>query len=208
MKIDDKRIDTSWVPAVSILKEFIPKFNKKYFSGIDKIILVDEDYHVSDCFGKAYGRYIRLKGAKSAHIELYFDRFNNLPEDVKESRIYLSYYILRTLLHELYHHKLCHKKIRKPKFEKEQKRADKWAESVLDPIFSESFPKKKYDGELDEIHRKVKMHEWNEFQEIKKGLGIDDAFIEEQKKKMPDLPKSIDDLSIKKIKKMLKKYKK
>ncbi len=207
MKIEDQRKETSWVPAISILEEFQPKFDQKYFVGIKKIILLDEDYHTNDVFSKAYARYLKIPRTKFANIELYFNRFQNLADEAKQSRQYLSFYILHSLVHELYHHRIRgQKKIRKPKFKKEQNKANEWADSILFPIFREYFPKEKYEDEWNEIHRRVKEHEWNSVQEVKNKLGFSDAWIEEQKKKNPDLPKSPKELTNKNLKKLIKKY--
>lgn len=207
MRIEDLRDKTSWVPAISILEEFQPKFDQKYFVGIKKIILMDDDYHTNDIFIKAYGRYIKIPRTKYANIELYFDRFTNLPDEAKQSRLYLSYYILQALLHELYHHRIRgQKKIRKPKFKNEQDSADKWAHKVLTPIYREVYPAEKYKDEWDEIHRKVKAHEHKSVHEIKKRLDISDSMIEEQIKDIPDLPKSPNELTNRKLNKLLKKY--
>ena len=36
MRIEDQRNETAWVPAISILEEFQPKLDQKYFIGIKK----------------------------------------------------------------------------------------------------------------------------------------------------------------------------
>ena len=69
MKIEDQRKETSWVPVISILQEFQPKLDQKYFIGIKKIILLDEDYHINGIFSKAYGRYLKIPRTKFANIE-------------------------------------------------------------------------------------------------------------------------------------------
>jgi hypothetical protein len=207
MRIEDQRTETSWVPAISILEKFQPKLDQKHFIGIKKIILLDEDYHTNDIFNKACGRYVKVPRTKFANIELYFDRFQHLPDAAKQNRQYLSFYILHTLLHELYHHRIRgQKKVRKPKFETEQKKANEWADSTLFPIFSECFPKERYENEWNEIHRKVKEHEHNSVQEIARKIGLTDTMIKEQIKNMPDLPKSPEELTTKKMKRILKKY--
>ena len=207
MQIEDQRNETAWVPAISILEEFQPKLDQKYFIGIKKIILLDEDYHTNDIFNKANGRYVKVPRTKFANIELYFDRFQDLPDEAKQNRQYLSFYILHTLLHELYHHRIRgQKKIRKPKFETEQKKANEWSDSILFPIFRKCFPGEKYKGEWEEIHKKVKEHRNNSVQEIIKNIGMTDSMIKEQIKNMPDLPKSPEELTTKKMKKLLKKY--
>jgi len=192
MKIEDKRSDTLWVPATSILEEFIPKVDRTFFIGIKNIILLDEDFRANSILDKANGRYIQISGTNLANIELYFDRFTNLPDEAKRSRLYLVHTILSTLLHELYHHQVRGlKKKRKPRLKKEQSDANIWARKILEPIILENSQGEKNKAEWDLIQKKIQEHRWKTIQEIKSKLNSDEINFKEK-------------LDLKKLKKLMK----
>jgi hypothetical protein len=156
MKIEDHRNHSSWVPAASILEEFIPRFDKRYFVGIKKVILLDYDYH-KDKKRKAAARYVPVKGTKLANIEMYLGQYNDLPEEARRSRMFIAWNILLTLAHELYHHRIRgQRKRRKPKFTQEQKEADNWASKIVKPIFIKEYPPDPHRKEWNLIEQKIK----------------------------------------------------
>jgi hypothetical protein len=156
MEIEDLRKDSSWMPAVSILEEFIPKLNPTYFAGIKKVILLDKDYH-KDKKVTAAARYVPIRGTNFAIIEFYLGHFSTLPEEAKQSRMYLTWRLLCSLAHELYHHRVRgQKKIRRPKFTQEQKNADEWAVKIVNPIFAAVYPKELYEEEWKFIVQKIR----------------------------------------------------
>jgi len=129
MNIDDKRSTTSWVPAVDILNEALPHFRKQNFAGIRRVVLLDQDYHKGP---EALGRYCPVKGTKQADVELYFEWYDELPEKVRSSRLYLTYMIIQTLMHEVYHHIVRGQhRLRQPKFKTEQAKASQWGEGAV-----------------------------------------------------------------------------
>jgi hypothetical protein len=136
MEIEDLRRNSSWMPAVSILEEFIPKLDPTYFAGIKKVILLDNDYH-KDKKVTAAARYVPIRCTKFASIEFYLGHFSTLPEEAKQSKMYLTWHLLCSLAHELYHHRVRgQRQIRRPKFKQEQKNADEWAVNIINPIFA------------------------------------------------------------------------
>jgi hypothetical protein len=156
MQIEDLRKDSSWMPAVSILEEFIPKLDPTYFAGIKKIILLDNDYHKEKKVTAA-ARYVPIRGTKLASLEFYLGHFSTLPEEAKQSRMYLTWRLLFSLAHELYHHRVRgQNRIRRPKFEREQKNADEWALKTINPIFAAVYPKDLYEKEWNLIVQKIK----------------------------------------------------
>jgi hypothetical protein len=158
MEIEDLRKDSSWMPAVSILEEFIPKLDPAYFAGIKKLILLDNDYH-KDKKVTAAARYVPIPGTNFASIEFYLGHFSSLPEEAKQSRMYLTWCLLCSLAHELYHHRVRgQRKIRRPKFKQEQKNADKWALNTINPIFANVYPKDLYEKEWNLIAQKIKQN--------------------------------------------------
>lgn len=174
VKINDQRNDTEWVPAIDILQEYIPLVDNRFFNGISEIILLDEDYHANDLLDKANGRYVKMPREKNANIELYFDRFRDLPKVASESQIYISYLIIFTLLHELYHHRIIWQKIkRRNSAKQEEYMADKWAAEILDPIFTSRFPEIRYQDELDNIEKSVAEHRMKYVKELADKLNID-----------------------------------
>jgi|GEM_PF-3513120 len=159
MKIEDHRNNLIWVPALEILNEFIPKINQKYFIGIKKIILLDLDYH-KDKKRRAAARYVPVRGTKMANIELYFNSFNDYPEVAKKSEMYITWTILLSLAHELYHHRVRGQKmIRRPKFDTEQKNATKWALKIIKPLFYKKFPMEKYEQESKHIEHQFRLQQ-------------------------------------------------
>ena len=129
------------MPAIEIFEEFIPKLDPIFFAGIRKLILLDNDYH-KDKKVTAAARYVPIQGTKSADIEFYLGHFSNLPEEAKQSLMYLAWRLLCSLGHELYHHRIRgQKKIRRPKFKQEQKNADEWGVKTISPIFAAVYPK-------------------------------------------------------------------
>jgi len=156
MRIEDHRNHSSWIPAISILEEFIPQIDQKYFIGIKKVILFDHDYH-KDKKRQAAARYVPVRGTKFADIELYLDYFNNFPDAAKKSRMFIVWKILISLVHELYHHRIRgQNKVRRPKFEREQKDADMWAVKVVKPIFLQTFPQDQYEKEWINIENQFR----------------------------------------------------
>ncbi len=144
------------MPAVSILDEFIPKLDPTYLAGIRKLILLDNDYH-KDKKVTAAARYVPIRGTKFASVELYLGHFSTLPEEAKQSRMYLTWRLLCSLAHELYHHRVRgQRKIRQPNFRQEQKNADEWAVKTINPILAAVYPKNLYEKEWNLIVQKVK----------------------------------------------------
>ena len=158
MEIQDLRQSSSWVAAVSILEEFIPKFDPSHFIGIKKIVLLDNDYR-NEKKEPAAARYVQIKGTNFANIEIFLDRYSELPEEAKKSRMFLTWYLLKSVAHELYHHRIRgQKKIRRPNEKKEQRDADQWAEKTLGPIFVAVYPKNPHQKEWELIARKIEEH--------------------------------------------------
>jgi hypothetical protein len=158
VEIEDLRQDSSWVPAVSILEEFIPKFNPSHFIGIKKIVLLDKDYR-HEKKEPAAARYVQIRGTNFANIEIFLGRYSNLPEEAKRSMMFLTWHLLKSVAHELYHHRIRgQKKIRRPNEKKEQRDADQWAEKTIGPMFVAAYPKDPYQKEWELIAQKIKEH--------------------------------------------------
>jgi hypothetical protein len=155
IRIEDHRINSSWVPVKSILEEFLPKFDQTYFIGIRKLIFLDKDY-VKDKT-EAGARYRLIKGTKSANIEFYLEYLNELPDEGKQSHMYLSYILLKSLFHELYHHRVRGQRlVRQPKSKIEEKNADNWAIRTINPVFVNRYQGKEYEDEWDSIQDKIR----------------------------------------------------
>jgi hypothetical protein len=145
MKIEDKRSTTSSVPAVEILNEVLPHFQKRNFAGIRSVVLLDQNYHKGPA---ALGRYCAIKGTKQADVEIYFEWIDDLPEEVRSSKLYLTYQIVHILMHEVYHHIVRGQhRLRQPKFAKEQTDADRWATGAVAHVFKKVFPREQHEQE-------------------------------------------------------------
>jgi hypothetical protein len=124
IEIENQRGESSWVPAIEILREAIPHISDKNSPGIRKIVLLDKDYHGNR---RAGARYVPIKGTNRADIEMYLNHYNDMPDKLKSNRIFIGFALLSTLFHELYHHIVrFHKKKDQPNFNMEQRRADNW----------------------------------------------------------------------------------
>lgn len=98
MKIEDLRKDSSWVPATSILEEFIPKFDPRDLVGIKTIVLLDKGYR-NEKKEPAAARYVRIKGTNFANIELFLGRYSSLPAEAKQSRMFIAWHLLESVAH-------------------------------------------------------------------------------------------------------------
>jgi hypothetical protein len=156
VEIEDLRKDSSWVPAVSILEEFIPKFDPSHFIGIKKIVLLDKDYR-NEKKELAAARYVQIKGTKFANIEIFLGRYSDLPEEAKNSIMFITWHLLESVAHELYHHRIRGlRRIRQPNEKKEERDADEWARKTIGPMFAAVDPKDPYHKEWEFIAQKIK----------------------------------------------------
>ena len=121
--IEDLRETTRWVPARHTVEAVLPLIGIENLAGIRKIVLADREGPKED----SLARYQAIPGTRAADIELYFYHFNEAPPEARNSELYITYEIVQSLLHEIYHHWIRHKKRRKttPKFE--EINADRWA---------------------------------------------------------------------------------
>jgi hypothetical protein len=157
VKIEDRRVTSSWVPAVQILEEVIPLFRQEHFGGIRRIVLLDHDYHANRRVARASGRYCPIKGTKAADVEIYFSHLSTLPEEVKTNQMLLTYLITETLMHEIYHHLVRgQQKLRRPSFKQEQKAAGRWAFAAVCHVFRRLFPGEDADAEWKRIDQILK----------------------------------------------------
>ncbi len=161
MKIEDNRNTSTWAPAIPILEKFIPRIDQKNFVGVRKIVLLDKQWSKGKN-GPAAARYVPVEGCKFADIELYIDTLFDLPDEAKQNRMVLSWRLLISLAHELYHHRVRgQKKIKRPKHKQEEKNADQWAMKIMTPIFIKVYPADRYSNEWDRIEEKIKEYRMN-----------------------------------------------
>jgi hypothetical protein len=122
-KIEDCRRHALETPAVEVLERILPLVPADYLRGIRSILLLDRDYRGI----KAGGRYVALRGTRLANIELFLDSYGSLPETLRTSRVYVTFYLGWVLMHELYHHRVRgQKRLRKTTDQLEDQRADRW----------------------------------------------------------------------------------
>src|SRR5882724_7536062 len=100
--IEDIRRRTPDVPAVECLARVVPLIPRDYRRGIRKIVLLDRDYRGL----KAGGRYVPVRGTRSADIELFLDSYASLPESLRTDRIFVTFSLGQSLMHEIYHHRI------------------------------------------------------------------------------------------------------
>jgi hypothetical protein len=124
--IEDRRQTTCWVPAQRTIEAVLPLIGAKELAGIRKIVLADRGGPRED----AWARYRSIAGTRAADIELYFYHFNEAPPEARESEFYLTYQVIQSLLHEIYHHWIRHKNRRRPTSKMEDSNADRWASQV------------------------------------------------------------------------------
>jgi hypothetical protein len=135
---DLRRGEFASIPAKEILEQIVPLLRNDLLVGVRKIILLDHDY-----WGKrpAMARYVPVRGTKLADIEIYFDRFKKVPKSLHTHRMYVAYTLTRSLGHEVYHHYVSgQRRVRKPKFKREQQIADDWGKQTAEYILPRLFP--------------------------------------------------------------------
>jgi hypothetical protein len=151
MEIEDRRVTSSWVPATAILTRTIPLAPKSHIAGIRKIVLLDDDYHTKNPALTAAARYCRIPRSRAADIELYLGVLNDWPEAVKTSEMFLTYHIMKGMMHELYHHLVHGQRIlRTPAKAVEEKQAERWASDAVNRMFCKLFPGEEYAAEWKE----------------------------------------------------------
>jgi hypothetical protein len=121
--IEDLRETTCWVPARRAVEAALPLIGIENLTGIRKIVLADRGGPKEEC----WGRYRAVPGTRAADIELYFYHFNVAPPEARNSELYLTYQVVQSLLHEIYHHWIRHKNRRRPTVKIEDTNADRWA---------------------------------------------------------------------------------
>ncbi len=121
--IVDLRETTCWVPARHAVEAALPLIGIENLAGIRKIVLADRGGPKEDCLA----RYRAIRGTKAADIELYFYHSNIAPPEARNSELYLTYQVVQSLLHEIYHHWIRHKNRRRPSIKIEDTDADRWA---------------------------------------------------------------------------------
>ncbi len=141
VKIDDRRVTTSWIPVVQILEEVIPLFKKEHLAGIRSIILLDDDYRAGRHVPAAAGRYCQIQRSRAGDIEIFLAHLSTLPGELQTNRMLLTYLMTETLAHEVYHHLVRgQQKLRRPSYKEEQKAADRWAFAAVRQVFHRLFP--------------------------------------------------------------------
>ena len=114
------------------------------------VALFDRDHRGK----KAAGRYLALKGTRVADIELFLGNYASLPETLRTSRIYGTFYLGWSLMHEIYHHRVRgQKQLRKPTDRLEDQRADRWAHDHAHRITETIFPREQHQEEYARIKK-------------------------------------------------------
>jgi hypothetical protein len=149
-KIEDYRQRAPEVPAVEVLERILSIVPANYLRGIRTVVLFDRDYRGR----KAAGRYVALRGTRVADIELFLERYASLPETLRTSRIYVTFYLGWSLMHEIYHHRVRgQKRLRKPTDRLEDQRADRWAHDHAHRIVETIFPREQYQEEYARVRK-------------------------------------------------------
>jgi len=150
MKIEDKRVRSTWVPAVRLLENIVPHIPQDYLVGIRKLVLLDDDYHASK--SHARGRYVQVQGANTADVEMYLGTFDEIPESLRDNEIFLTYQLAVILTHELFHHSVrgLHKS-RRPSRKTEETKAKKWSLKKSEEILHTLFPPDQFKAEYERI---------------------------------------------------------
>jgi hypothetical protein len=156
MKIVDARKTTKHYEVVLFIDRALREIEPQLILGIRHVVLLDQD-----TYGKrdASGRYVSVAGTKWHDIEIYFKHFAEVPPDYAYP-VYIAAMTVRTLLHEIYHHKLAfHHHARHPRFSAEQNDATRWAEDQLERIFPKVFEGEEYKQQCKELYTKWKSNQ-------------------------------------------------
>lgn len=81
---------------------------------------------------KVLERYCRVDETEQAEVESYFDCYQGIQEKAKTNWICFTYQIVRTLMHEIFHHLVRGQQhLRRPRLEIEETRAKEWADRMV-----------------------------------------------------------------------------
>lgn len=153
VEIDDRREEFRWIPAVEILRSVIAHIPEKNIAGIRKIILFDQDYK-KDRGVTVGARYVPVSGAKTADVEIFFQWYSSLDKNLVKNKVYLTYTLSSSLIHELFHHSTNLLKInRKQSDEKDEARAEDFGDKGAKYIVNKIYPRDAYQQEYEEIYR-------------------------------------------------------
>jgi hypothetical protein len=151
VKIDDQRQRTAWMPVREILEEVIPLLPADELVGVRRLLLLDADYWRAK--KPALARYVPIRGTHGADIELYFDSYETVPQDMRENRPFWAAALIATLGHELYHHRLRgQRRRRRPSYDREQEAADRWGEAQARDIVLRLYPRDRYQADYEAWH--------------------------------------------------------
>jgi len=152
MKIVDQRVQSAQIPVTLLLEDLLKRIEPRHLTGIRRIILLDRDCRRRK--KPSIARYVPIRGTRTAEIELYMEHLLELPDRARKNRIYLARYLLKALLHEIYHHRIRGLRThRKPPDKKEEIDADRWASETMAEILSDRFGKEVFESEMKQIFR-------------------------------------------------------
>ena len=157
MKIVDARTTTKKYKVVVFIERALKEIEPQLLRGIRHIVLLDHDTYAER---NACGRYVPVVGTSWHDIELYFKHYSETPSEISENHVFVGAMTLRTLLHEIYHHKLSfHHHARHPAFKVEQDEATRWAEDQLGIIVTKVFAGEEYKQQREELYKIAKSNQ-------------------------------------------------
>lgn len=156
MKIVDYRNEFAGLAGPDVLKPALALVDKRTLIGISELRLFDYDSRASKHGRPAYGRYVFTKSSRQGDIELYYWRFNDLPDELRHSPLYQTFILMRTFVHEVNHHWIHNRRLRKPKRQKEERIANSAGQKVASMIIHRLFPRADYPREWEEMEAAIK----------------------------------------------------
>lgn len=130
------------LPRLKDLKRAFALLEPSSITGIREVRFYDQDPRANRENPPAYARYVPLNEPRRANIEVYFWRIEGLPDALRESDLYLVFLILRSVAHELYHHRIRgQRRLRKPKQHSEETHATKYGQKVASRIVHRLYPR-------------------------------------------------------------------
>lgn len=175
-RIEDARSTSLSTPVVEIIEAVLPCLRTTDLAGIRKILLLDREYERRPDGKRSAGRYVPVDGTRMADIELYIqNHVDAVPTELKSNRLFLTWLLAGTLLHELFHHRVRGQaRERRPETRAEETKASRQADAEASRILFLLFPTKQYCDEHTHVRRVLDEAGWQRATDASKAIPSDE----------------------------------
>jgi len=144
------------MPLEDVLAGILPLIPLKYLIGIRNIFILDAAYQKGDVNS---AKYVKIEGTNRADFEIYQKGFDNTSEEIRNSRMCLTYLLTHYLGYLIFIYGVTRNTFKcNPGQNEEHKTATKWAHKLARWVtFRKLFPGGK--GEWDSIQATLRQKE-------------------------------------------------